>query len=408
MASGDVIVRALEESDLGAALDLIFGEWGEIPRGCQERMVRHDPWGERQRSFGAFVEGRLVAHARFHHRPVRIGRARVNMVGVCEVVTHPEYRRRGLGHRVLRAAIEWMRAEGRHVAILYTDVPEFYAGVGWGALAEEFWYVPVDAIPTLGAGRSAITQIPIGEAPGALAEVFDASCGAHPISLVRTPEYWESWPRWAEGNRWFGLLDDRWTAAWEGGRIVAYGGVLGSLRRGGSVGIVEACCLPGHEEALLDVGDALVARCREGGASTVELNLPSDHVFVTKLAPLGERTLNTNARVRVVDVRGMLEALRPELEERAGRLGGAARVRLVSPLGSATVCAGGGGVSVDDSAAEASAELTPAGLGSLLLGYRSAAELAEAGEIEAADATLGVLDVLFPHLRSHYWQVDHF
>jgi hypothetical protein len=109
-----------------------------------------------------------------------------------------------------------------------------------------------------------------------------------------------------------------------------------------------------------------------------------------------------------VDVRGLLEALRPELEERAGRLGCEARVRLVSPLGSATVCAGGGGVSVDDSAAEASAELTPGGLGSLLLGYRSAAELAEAGEIEAADATLDVLDVLFPCLRSHYWQIDHF
>ena len=52
--------------------------------------------------------------------------------------------------------------------------------------------------------------------------------------------------------------------------------------------------------------------------------------------------------------------------------------------------------------------MSTAGLASLLLGYRSAAELARAGEIEAAAPTLELLDVLFPCLRSHYWQIDHF
>ena len=408
MDAAHPVVRALTESDIPAALDLITAQWPDIPRVCQERMVRQDPWRDRQRAFGAFLDNRLVAHARFHHRPVRIGRARLNMIGVCEVVTHPDCRRRGLGHRVLRAAIDWMQSAGQHFAVLYTDVPDFYAGVGWGRLAQDFYYVPAASVPKLGPGRFPITHIPIAEAPDSLADIFDQSCGRHAISLLRTPDYWRSWPRWAEGNLWFGLLDDLWTAACEDDQIVAYGGVQRSLRRDGSVAIVEACCLPGREDALLDLHDALMARCRQAGGDPIELNLPSDHPFVSRLAPLAERTLNRNAMVRVVDLPGLLHALRPELEQRSAHLSRPARARLESPLGSATLSADRATVAIDDSSGGSRADFTPAGLGSLLLGYRSTADLAAAGDIEAAPAALELLDTLFPHLHSHYWQIDHF
>ncbi|UCC68960.1 MAG: GNAT family N-acetyltransferase [Armatimonadota bacterium] len=408
MAAAYPVVRALTESDISAALDLITAQWPDIPRVCQERMIRQDPWADQQRAFGVFLDNRLVAHARFHHRPVRIGRASLNMIGVCEVVTHPDYRRRGLGHRVLRAAIDWMQSAGQHFAVLYTDVPDFYAGVRWGCLAEDFYYVPAGSVPKLGPGRFPITHIPIAEAPDSLARIFEESCGRHPISLLRTPAYWRSWPRWAAGNLWFGLLDDLWTAACEDNRIVAYGGIQRSLRRDGSLAIVEACCLPGREDALLDLHDALIARCRQAGGDPIELNLPSDHLFVSKLAPLAERTLNRNAMVRVVDLPGLLHALQSEIEQRSAHVSGPARVRLESPVGSAAISAKRGEVSINDSPDASRADFTPAGLGSLLLGYRSAADLSVAGDIEAAPATFELLDILFPHLHSHYWQMDHF
>ena len=408
MQDATPVVRALEESELDAALDLISAQWAEIPRACNEGMIRHDPWRSQQRSFGAFADGRLVAHARFHHRPVRLGRARLRMVGVCEVVTHPDYRRRGFGHQVLKAALRWLWETRQHFAMLYTGVHPFYAALGWGATREGMYYVPTSAIPRLGEGGCRITHIPAQEAPPEFAAIYEESCGQHPISLDRTSAYWEGWPRWAEGNRWFGLLGDMWTAAWEGSRIVAYGGISGSILREKALSIVEACAPPEHQGALFDVCDDLVARCRAAGAERIELNLPSDHPLVSRLAPVGEQGADGSAMLRVVDLRALLEALMPELEGRSAGLPNSTRVRLESPLGSATLSADQGSVAVDESRGAPRAELSPAGLGSLLLGFRTTAELGEAGEIEAAAATMEVLDVLFPCLHSHYWQIDHF
>jgi predicted acetyltransferase len=225
---------------------------------------------------------------------------------------------------------------------------------------------------------------------------------------VRTPHYWTSWPHWAKDNVWFGLLDNLWNVAWEGEQIVAYGGIQRSILEQSSVGIVEACALPDREHALWDLLDVLAARCRKAGARSIELNLPSDHPIATRLAPLGERRADHSAMVRVVDLPRLLDALRPELEARSARLPGPVSVRLDSPVGSAVLSADRGAVTFDESSEAARAELRPAGLGSLLLGFRSAAELAEAGEIQASSSIIEQLDLLFPCLHSHYWQIDHF
>jgi hypothetical protein len=109
---------------------------------------------------------------------------------------------------------------------------------------------------------------------------------------------------------------------------------------------------------------------------------------------------------RIVDLPGLLEALRPEVERRSRTLRGPVEITLESPIGSAIVTAQPGSVSLG--AEGFRARLTPGGLAALLLGFLSAVELAEQGEIEAEPAALQPLDVLFPHLHSHYSQIDHF
>jgi predicted acetyltransferase len=401
-------IRALDESDVQAALDLICQQWPDIPRACQEQMIRQDPWRERQRSFGAFLDDRLVAHARFHHRPVRLGKARLRMTGVCEVVTHPDYRRRGLGHSVLKAALDWMRAQGQHFVTLYTGVNPFYEKLGWGTIREPRYYLPAAGVPRLGEGRYRIGRVRVAETPREFASLYEQSCGRHPISLLRTGEYWRRWPRWAPGNLWFGLLDDAWTVAFEGDRIAAYGGIQRSLVDGGAISIVEACAHPDHQDALLDVHDDLAARCRDAGCESVDLNLPCDHPLVALLAPHGDRGVNTTGMVRVIDLPGMLEALRPELEERSRSLPAPVRVRLGSPVAAATIAAEPGSVSIEDESEDSRARLTPAGLASMVLGFLPVSELGAAGEIDAEPVTMAALEVLFPDLHSHYWQIDHF
>lgn len=401
-------VRQLGEQDLPAALDLIYSQWPEIPRDGQERMVRHDPWRDRQRTFGAFVDGRLVSHARFHYRPLRLGLARLHMVGVCVVVTHPDYRHRGLGHRVMQKALEWMATSQYHCTLLYTGTPSFYAPLGWGRLDEPFYYLPLADVPKLGAERFRLTQLPIADSFPRLAHIFDQSEASHPISLDRTPEYWKAWPRWAAANLWFGLLDDSWTVAWEGDTPVAYGGLQRSILKSTTASVIELCALPGRQEALFDVADALLARARRAGSERLELNLPPDHPLVARLAPLAQRGTDTSAMIRVVDLPGLLHALAPELQRRSAARPQPVSIRLESPLGSASLSASSGAITLGEAAGPPLAEFTPAGLGALLLGFRAASDLHDAGEIQADPETLEALDQLFPHLHSHYWQIDHF
>jgi len=298
-----------------------------------------------------------------------------------------------------------MRGARRHFSVLYTGIPAFYARLDWGHVGEGSRHLPAHAAPKLGAGRTCITHIPIEKTPPAFAHIFARSCGQRPISLLRSHAYWRSWPLWGKGNLWFGLLDDQWTVASKDGKIVGYGGIQ---RSKDSVAIVEACCLPGHEDVLFDLCDVFVTRCRQAGGELIELDLPSDHPLVARLAPLTKMTLNQSPMVRIIDLPGLIHELRRELDERSLRLSGPVRIRLESSLGSLTLSATPGAVTFDESGEGPRAELTPAGLGSLLLGFRSSVELAKAGEIQAASSTLEVLDLLFPRLNSHYWRIDHF
>ncbi len=408
MPHDDAAVRPLGDEDIPAALDLIRLAWPEIPRGAQENMIRRDPWRADQRSFGAFVGERLVSHARFHYRPVRCGRAVLDMSGVCEVTTHPGFRRRGLGHRVLRAALDWLRSMHRHFVMLYTGVNPFYSPLGWGTIDVPICYLPLAAVPRLGRGAYRVSRLPATESAAVLPEIYDQTCGRHPISLLRSPDYWQRWPLWAEDNLWFGLLDNEWSVAWSEQRVVAYGGLNWSLRRQGSLSIHEACALPGHEDALFDVFDDLVERSRAASGAPLELNLPGDHPLVTHLEDISERAANTSAMIQILDLKALVEGLRPEIERRTTMLKGSTRLRLNSPSGGATIAAGPGKIAISDGGADAVVDFTAAGLASLVLGFRSAADLRSAGEMTAPAEAQETLGVLFPCLHTHYWQIDHF
>ena len=408
MAEHEIAVRSLEERDLPAALELVCDAWPEIPRGDHEQMVLRDPWRDEQRTFGAFAGDRLVSQARCFFRPVRVGCAQLRMIGISVVVTHRDFRRRGLGHRVLQASLDWMRESGKHFALLHTGVHDFYKPLGWGSIGEPLCCVRADEAPTLGRGEYDIAHVRVEDTPPALAEIYEQSCGHHPLALARTSTYWQNWPLWATGNLWVGLLGDKWTVARKGDEIVAYGGIQNSLERDGAIGIIEACALPGHEDALLDLHDDLVARCRAAGGDPVELGLPADHPIVTRLSPMGEWATNSSVMVRIVDLPGLFEALRPELNRRAAALSRTAQVRLESDIASVTLAVSPDDVSVVESEEGVGVRLSSAGISSLLLGFRSASDLAAAGDVQADSAALSLLDALFPCLHSHYWRIDRF
>lgn len=405
-APAECSVRPLADGDLPAALDLICRTWPEVPRSSHRAMARDDPWRERGRIFGAFVGGALASHARLHYRPIRVGAAVLEMIGVSSVVTDERHRRRGLGHLVLRAALAWMRGAGAHVCLLNTGVPDFYAPLGWGRLSLPYLSLAAGGIPRLGAGRWPVVRLPISPARAELLDIYRAACARHPIALQRTREYWERWPRWAAGSPWVGLLDDEWSVVLDDDQMIAYGGIQRSMITGGALSIGEACALPGREETLPDLCDDLVARARAAGAQRIELNLPADHPLSARLAPYGEWMTHRGVMAQVLDLPGLLRALVPEVERRAAGLARPAVIRLESPAGEVTMEAGPAGVAIGEARDGPVVRLTAGGLAALLLGLSGPADLREAGELEGEEAASQALARLFPCLHSHYSQVD--
>jgi len=402
------VIAPLQGPHLRAALGLVASQWPEVPPAAHEALALDDPWRDLGRVFGALVGEEVVAHARFHYRPVAMGRATLHMVGLSCVVTRADHRRRGIGHRVLRAALDWMAASGAHFCAMNTGVPNFYSPLGWGRLRWPLLTLRPASLPRLGSGRYPLTRLPIDQAPAALAGIYDAASCGHPITLRRTEAYWAAWPRWARRNPWVGLVDDQWTIAWKDNRPVGYGALQHSIVSSNTLSIGEVWAMPGEEEALRDIFDDLAARASAHKSERIEVNLPGDHPLLADLASQGKWVTHEGMMIRVVDLRGLLATLAPQIEARAADLRSPVAVRLESPTGSATVRAGDGPPAITDDEAPHRADLSPGALGALLLGLSSAADLTSAGDIDASDATRELLDRLFPCLHAHYSQVDGF
>lgn len=96
----------------------------------------HDPAADGgyipdDRRVGAFVDGRLVAHAGAWAFGQFFGGRELPMGGVGGVTVAPEVRGRGHGHAVLRTLLEVMRDDGDAVSMLYPTVPGLYRALGW-------------------------------------------------------------------------------------------------------------------------------------------------------------------------------------------------------------------------------------------------------------------------------------
>lgn len=77
-----------------------------------------------------YDEGRLVAHALWLDRPLRVGDGPWLAAAYVEgVATHADYRRRGYGSAVMRRLQE--AVAGYDLAALSPAVPEWYARLGW-------------------------------------------------------------------------------------------------------------------------------------------------------------------------------------------------------------------------------------------------------------------------------------
>lgn len=314
-----------------------------------------DPFYEPQDRLLLRQRRRIVAHVRLVHRAMHFGAVVIPITGIDRLGVAAEFRKRGLGGHLLRAAEARMESEGALLGVVRTASPGFFRRAGWVDCPAES-YRRADACALLARlwdrrlihrrrRRFHIRPLLRWEYP-ALARIYaqnilqsqlrrkvgpgpDAALRCPPIigctahgPLERTEAYW----KWLLDRRAFGQL----FVALEGlelleideskTRVVGY-----AVARGAE--ILELMAAPDCPRAAAE----LLARCCcegvENGRHSIILHAPrSSRLFrlfdeAGGVGPPQDSDRGETDLIRLLDPVGMLRRLSGEFDRRASAAG---------------------------------------------------------------------------------------
>ncbi|KGX83711.1 GNAT family N-acetyltransferase [Pontibacillus marinus] len=96
-------------------------------------------WDESYRPFTYFEEEKAVANVSLFHMEFLINGEKLGATGIQSVITHPDYRGKGLMKSLFREALAFIDQQGGP-AFLMTSSPELYTPFGFESL-EEYYFV---------------------------------------------------------------------------------------------------------------------------------------------------------------------------------------------------------------------------------------------------------------------------
>ncbi|HEV3092089.1 MAG TPA: GNAT family N-acetyltransferase [Candidatus Cybelea sp.] len=121
--------------------DQYVAQTGEIARGAYGR--RH------YRTIGLYDSGALVSSFKRYERTIRSGSKPLRAIGFGAVFTPEPYRGRGYASVMLAAELDRARADGCHLAYLFSDIrPQFYTPLGFVELPSRRMILRADALPS--------------------------------------------------------------------------------------------------------------------------------------------------------------------------------------------------------------------------------------------------------------------
>lgn len=196
----------------------------------------------------------------------------VELLGIGNVNTLPDHRRRGLASGLLEAAVERMRGSGAAGSLLY-GIDDFYDRFGWRTWGDERWVdVPVDR---LGAPGSTYAVRPMLEADGtAIRERYATIAARVPGADARS-----------SGRAWAQLRPTDVDVALRDGELVGWAWLgAGAVperdahqERRGPEALVFAELQAVEDEAMEAVLSAAAARARAAGSAWIVTGAPEEH-----------------------------------------------------------------------------------------------------------------------------------
>jgi predicted N-acetyltransferase YhbS len=255
------------------------------------------------------VDGEVVSALRVVVQDVRYNRAALKHYGIADVGTPPPHRERGYSTRCLQDAIAFMEAEGAHFSTLYTGIQPFYARLGWATLPLQ---APTFTLPDSVRMPEGIEVLPLSREAhlDGVRAVYEALNVAKTATTIRDDRYWQL--RFARD-------DARWRVAIMDGEVAAY---ICTQTHDETLRVLEYGWSRGRSRALAAVFADAMGRGTEAGAQRMVCQFGDDDMgqeVVGRLASPAPPITWEHLMFRIIDLRGLLEAIEPVLRERAHR-----------------------------------------------------------------------------------------
>src|SRR5437588_7779124 len=119
-----VTVRRGRPEDVEPILNLLT-EYG-LPRSYFEPFYLNDSSYRPEQSWVVEQGGRLLSHLRIYDRWIRVGRAKLHIAGVGNVITAQDARGHGYSGQIMQAMLPVLQQEGYAYSLLWLHLPYLY------------------------------------------------------------------------------------------------------------------------------------------------------------------------------------------------------------------------------------------------------------------------------------------
>lgn len=411
------VFRALRPDEREECLDLWLRVWpGYANRTYFERYFYGDVGWLPYYTQVAECDGRLVSTVHICNRTVACGEFRLNMGGIANVATLPEYRGRGYNTGCLKNAIEVMEADAMDFALLFTGINAYYRKFGFANLPRGRTSVRIR--PDFKRPLSRFTIRPAASRDiYALRRIYSAYNHDRPIAVQRSEAYWRDWMRFDPRNLPSGLMV----------ATVGSGDIAGYVCTGGfssaapydsddsSVRVIELCIDTKLEYQEEEVTRSLLNEVIVGllcsGTRKLVLEIANTPAVLAVLADAAElrgieHTIMSSSMVRLLHHDNLLKSVCMCASERWRNAGSpAGKLTFETPYGRAVLDATGTLPRMADAAvdsAQLDAPISQSDLFSLLF-----------GTVDSHLAPYSVqsqllMSALFPKCDMVYWGADGF
>ena len=354
----------------------------------------------------AVEAGHIVSAVHICKRTVACGEFRLQMGGIANVATLPDYRGKGLNSACLQAAIGIMEADAIDFSLLFTGINGYYAKQGFST---------VSRTRARGAIKADIALDPRGptvrparpEDRDALFAVYAEYNPDRPIAVQRSPAYWRDWIGMTPAR--LDAADPPLVAVDAAGRIVGYIIYQVNFYQGHQItedyAYVSELGIGKSTEIATALLAAVAARALASGKRELHVSIALDAPVRIALARVCEATgdnVTLSGMARLLSRTGLLRSFLMEWNERwleAGRPAGA--VSFDTPYGAVELNASGRFLEVAEADAIA-ATLPQSALLGLILGTLPS------GQASTEPDRAPLLAALFPPQDGVYWSADGF